>query len=80
MASAPILNRVAPESRQRLLTPVGAEAASALRQMGGNKLLRPVMSDQAVSELTSAGFVRQSLGGPVLTDSGQIRAMMENGQ
>ena len=77
MPSAPILNRVPPEHRQKLLTPVGAEARSVLAQMGANKLMRPVMSVETQSELIAAGYGRETLGGFALSDVGQVRAMME---
>ena len=80
MASAPIINRVPPEFRFRLRTPLAADALSALRAMGANKLLRPVMSDETSSALIEAGYAKQTVGGVTLTDVGSVRAAMENGQ
>lgn len=80
MASSPIINRVPPEHRQRLMTPLATDAASALRSMGANKLLRPVMTPEVSDALVAAGYARDTFGGLQLTDSGQVRAMMENGQ
>ena len=80
MATPPIINRVAPEDRQRLQTPLTDGTMSALRQMGVNRLLRPVMTPETEQELMAAGYVRQSLGGLQLTDIGQVRAMIEVGQ
>lgn len=75
-----LLDRVAPESRHKLETQLSVQTAAALRQMGVNKLLAPVMTPETTSELIAAGYVKQTLGGPVLTDVGNIRALMENGQ
>ena len=80
MPSAPIINRVPPEFRIKLHTPLENEAASALRQMGANRLLRPVMTPATEQQLIDAGYARRVLGGVALNDLGQIRAAMENGQ
>ena len=80
MATAPLITRVPPEHRLKLLTPLGVEAMSALRAMGANKLLRPVMSEETTAELVDAGYVHETFGGPVLSDIGQVRSAMENGQ
>lgn len=80
MASAPILNRVPPEHRFKLMTPLATEAQSALIAMGANKLLSPVVSDTVASQLIDAGYARQTTGGLALTDVGQVRSQMENGQ
>lgn len=75
-----LLDRVAPESRHKLETQLSVVSAAALRQMGVNKLLTPVMAPETTAELVAAGYAKQVLGGTVLTDVGHIRAMMENGQ
>jgi hypothetical protein len=75
-----ILDRVAPESRHKLETTLSQPTVSALRLIGANKLLQPVLSDDTKAELTAAGYGQDRLGGFALTPIGQIRAMMENGQ
>lgn len=77
---ASIASRVPPASRQKLLTPLAAASSAALRAIGANKLLQPVMAPETVSELVAAGYAQQAMGGIKLTDEGQVRAMMENGQ
>jgi hypothetical protein len=80
MAVTPIISRVPPQHRQKLMTPLDDASASALRQMGVNKLLRPVMTPETEATLISAGYARRSTGGLILSDEGAVRAMMENGQ
>ena len=78
--SSLITDRIAPESRQKLQTVLSDETAAALRQMGVNKLLQPVMTPETKAELSAAGYGSDRLGGFMLSPMGQIRAMMENGQ
>jgi hypothetical protein len=80
MATAPIITRVPPEDRQKLTTPLEDTSTAALRAMGANRLMRPVMSPETEAELIAAGYGRQTLGGFTLTDVGMVRAMMENEQ
>ena len=75
-----ILSKVLPQHRQKLMTPLAAEANAALKQMGANRLLRPVTSPETNAQLIEAGYARETLGGIALTDIGQVRAAMENGQ
>ena len=75
-----LLDRIAPESRQKLETRLSVETAAALRQMGVNKLLQPVMTAEMKAELTAAGYGQDRLGGYVLSPIGAVRAMIENGQ
>lgn len=77
MATAPLITRVPPEHRQKLLTPLSAAASAALSAMGGNKLLRPVMDEDTSAQLINAGYAKATLGGVALTDVGQVRAQME---
>lgn len=80
MATAPVASRIPPAFRQRLLTPIGAETASALRSFNQNGLLRTTVSEQTATDLVDNGYATASLGGLKLSDTGQIRAAMENGQ
>ena len=77
---ATVVDRVPPEHRQRLKTPLSGEVAGSLRQMLTAGLLRPVLPEDHAAELISAGYARQTLGGLALTDLGAVRGMMENGQ
>ena len=77
MPSPAIMNRVPPEHRQRLLTPLSVAATAALSAMGGNKLLRPVMDEDTSAQLVNAGYAKSTLGGLALTDIGSVRAEME---
>ena len=75
-----LLDRVAPESRHKLETQLSQNAASALRLIGVNRLLQPVLDPTTKAELIAAGYGADRLGGFKLSDTGMIRAMMENGQ
>jgi hypothetical protein len=78
--SALIVDRLAPASRQKLQTPLSDATTAALRQMGVNKLLQPVMTAEMKAELIAAGYGAERLGGFVLSPVGHVRAMMETGQ
>lgn len=77
---SPIASKVAPEHRQKLTTPLSAGNASALRTMLTAGLARPVLAEDTANALIAAGYAKQTFGGVALTDVGQVRAMMENGQ
>ncbi len=76
----PIIARVPPESRHRLATPLSAGQSAALVSMMNGGLLRPIIDDATAAPLVATGYARQTAGGLALTDQGQVRAMMENGQ
>ena len=78
--SATVLSRVPPQHRRQLQTPLSAGQAAALRTMLTAGLLRPALDDETKAALASAGYARETPGGFALTDVGQVRAMMENGQ
>lgn len=75
-----IAQKVAPEHRSKLHTPLTAEASSALQSMMNLGLMRPVLPDHIADALIQAGYAKQTFGGVAMTDVGQVRAMMENGQ
>lgn len=77
---SPIASRVAPEHRQKLTTPLTAGQSSALRTMLSAGLMRPVMPQETADALIAADYARQAFGGVAMTDTGAVRAMMENGQ
>lgn len=81
MAVAPsaIVNRVAPEHRQKLATPISTRATGALRTMLTAGLMRPIVPDEIASELVASGYAHEVAGGLALTGIGQVRAMMEVG-
>ena len=75
-----LLDRVAPESRHKLETVLSVNAAAALRQIGVNRLLQPVLDPTVKTELIAAGYGSDRLGGLMLSPIGAVRAKMENGQ
>jgi hypothetical protein len=75
-----IFSRVAPEHRQKLVTPITAEQSAALRGMLLGGLMRPVVPDETKAALAAAGYGEERAGGFALTQAGQVRAFMENGQ
>jgi hypothetical protein len=77
--SASVLSRVAPENRAQLQTPLARTEVAALRTMLTAGLLRPALDGETKAALIGAGYVREALGGAMLTDSGAVRAMMEVG-
>ena len=58
-----ILSRVAPEDRQKLLTPLADTHAAALKTMLNAGLLRSVLPDEIAQPLIAAGYVKSTLGG-----------------
>ena len=72
-----LLDHVPPVHRTKLTLPLDTHAVSALRMMGQNKLLQPVMSDETKASLVEAGYIRHVLGGVTMTDLGEVRALME---
>jgi hypothetical protein len=79
-ATAGIVGRASPEHRQRLQTPLSGQVAGTLRTMLSAGLMRPVVAEDHAAALVAAGYAHQTLGGFALTDTGMVRAMMENGQ
>lgn len=74
---ARIIDRVAPENRQKLYTPLEASSVSMLVALNQG-LLKPAITDAQAAPLVAAGYARQVMGGGyVLTDVGAVRAMME---
>lgn len=78
--TASVLDRVAPDRREQLHTPLSAGHANALRTMLNAGLLRPKLDKETEDALIAAGYARTALGGTMLTEAGEVRAMMENGQ
>lgn len=77
---SPIASKVAPEHRQKLTTPLTGGQSSALRTMLSAGLMRPKLDDETSAALIAAGYAKQTFGGVAMTDTGMVRAMMENGQ
>ena len=75
-----VIDRVPPEGRHKLQTPLSDAQSGALRTMLTAGLLRPVLDQEIAASLIAAGYVHETFGGQSLTATGEIRAMMENGQ
>lgn len=80
MPATTILSRVAPESRHKLMTPLAADDAAALRTTFTAGLMRPALPPEQAQRLIDAGYMQQGTGGTFLTDTGAVRAQMELGQ
>ncbi len=76
-----ILDSVPPDRRQPLFQKMSDEAVTAVRVLLTAGLLRPKLPPTITAELVTAGYARETTSGTViLTDVGQVRAFMENGQ
>ena len=71
-------NRTPPQNRQKLMSAIPAAQSSALRTMSTAGVLRPTLDAATVDVLVQAGYVRNVLGGYLLTDEGGFRSTMEN--
>lgn len=80
-SSARIIDSIPPDKRAPLFTRMSDESISAVRVLLTAGLMKPKLPEAVSSELIAAGYARQTTSGTiVLTDVGQVRAFMENGQ
>lgn len=74
-----IVARVAPENRWKLDTVLSSGVGSSLMSLASKGLLRPTIPADHAQELISGGYVEQTLGGLRMTNTGNMRAVMELG-
>jgi hypothetical protein len=74
-----IVAKASPENRGKFSTVVSGPVSSALMSLSSKGLLRPTIQDDHAKELIDGGYAEQTLGGIKLTDTGNMRAVMELG-
>ena len=73
-----VFARIAPENRQRLGATLPVAHGPVLRGMLNGGLMKLAVTPDIAGDMAAAGYVREGLGGLMLTDAGQLRAQMES--